>query len=66
MLGLKVFIWDLFKAQTVVPSVEDCFNEVLLESLDRVLFPKVLNLVNRALREHILGDDSCIGLMTNL
>lgn len=66
MLCLKVFIWNLFKAETVVPSVEDCFNEVLLESLDRVLFPKVLHLINRTLREQILAYDSCIGIMADL
>ena len=32
MLGFELFIRDLFKTEAIVPSIEDGFDQILLES----------------------------------
>ena len=43
MLLLKLLIWDFLKAQTIVPFVVNCFNQVLLKRFSLVFLPKVFN-----------------------
>ena len=65
MLGLKFLIRDVFEAKTVVPSVKNGFNKVLLQRLNRVLFPEVLHLVDRSLWKQALANDTLVSVQAN-
>ena len=58
MLLLKLFIWDLLKAQTVIPFVVDCLNQILLKCFGLVFLPKVFNCLSRTLWEDPLPFNS--------
>ena len=66
MLNFKLFVRDLFEAQTVVPLIVNGLKQVLLERLGGILFPEVLHCLYRAFRQVTLSFQSFKGLRADL